>query len=85
MLLLDIKGEHTLYILLYRALGSIHNFVINFMEHLEDIFPLASTARLLLLCDFNLDQEQRENVNRMYPSSQRFNLHQRSHYQTHVH
>ena len=40
--------------------------------------------KLRLLGDFNLDQMLQENVNRMHPITERFNLHQRSHYSTHV-
>ena len=34
-LLLDIKGEHTLLILLYRPLGTIRSFVIDLIQLIE--------------------------------------------------
>ena len=34
-LLLDIKGEHTLLILLYRPLGTIHSFVTDLIQLIE--------------------------------------------------
>ena len=34
-LLLDIKGEHTLLILIYRPLGTIHSFVIDLIQLIE--------------------------------------------------
>ena len=34
-LLLDIKGEHTLLILIYRPLGTIHSFVIDLRHLIE--------------------------------------------------
>ena len=38
----------------------------------------------ILLGDFNLDQMLQENVNKMHPLTQRFQLHQHSQYSTHV-
>ena len=84
LLILNIKGEPTLFVLLYRAPGAINSFVQDLLEYLEEVFSFVSVARTLLLGDFNLDQMLVENVNRLYPLEQRFNLHQRSHHTTHV-
>ena len=54
------------------------------MQLLENVLSIVNVTRILLLGDFNLDQMLQENVNKMHRLTQRFHLHQRSQYFTHV-
>ena len=54
-LILDIKREHTLLILLYRAPGTVHSF-IDLIELIENVLSIIKVTRTFLLGDFNLDQ-----------------------------
>ena len=54
-LILDIKREHTLLILLYRAPGTVHSF-IDLTELIENVLSIIKVTRTFLLGDFNLDQ-----------------------------
>ena len=40
---------------------------------------------MLIVGDFNLDQMLTENITKLYPLIERFNLYQRSRYSTHIH
>ena len=83
-LVLDINGKHTLLILLYRPPGTIHSFVTDLIQLIENVLSTVNVTRILLIGDFNLGQVLQENVNKMHPLTQRFHLHQRSQYSTHV-
>ena len=83
-LVLDIKGEHTLLILFYHAPGTIHNFITDSVELIENVLLTVNVTRILLLGDFNLSQMLQEIISKMDPLTQLFNLHQRSWYSPHV-
>ena len=61
---LDMKWEHTLLILLYRGPGTIHSFVTDLIEPIENVLSNVNATRILLFGDFNLDQMLQENVNK---------------------
>ena len=58
-LVLDIKREHTLLskgISLYRPPGTIHSFVTDLIQLVENVLSFVNVTRILVLGDFNLDQ-----------------------------
>ena len=55
-LVLDIKREHTLLILLYLPSGTIHGFITDLIQLIENVMSTVNVTRILLLGDFNLDQ-----------------------------
>ena len=73
-LVLDIQGEQTLLILLYHAPSTIHSFITDSIELIENVRSTVNATRILLLGNFNLDQMLLENVNKRHPLTQRFHL-----------
>ena len=70
-------------ILLYHLPNTIHSFLADLIQLIEKDMPTVNVTRILF-GDFNLDQMLQENVNKMHPLTQRFQLHQHSQYSTHV-
>ena len=80
-LVLDIKREHILLskgISLYRPPGTIHSFVTDLIQLVENVLSFVNVTRILVLGDFNLDQMLQEIVNKMHPLTQRFHLRRHS-------
>ena len=73
-LVFDIQREHTLLILLYHASSTIHSFITDSIELIENVRSTVNVTRILLLGNFNLDQMLLENVNKRHPLTQRFHL-----------
>ena len=84
-LLIDVNGECILLLLLYRAPGPVGAFIDDLIALLENILEhILPIDRILLVGDFNLDMMLDENIHKTNPLLQRFNLHQRSQYSTHI-
>ena len=81
---LDIKGEHALLILLCRPPGTIHSFVTDLIQLVENVLSTAKLLEFYFLATLNLDQMLQENVNKMHSLIRCFHLHQRSQYSAHV-
>ena len=77
--LLQIKKDEFLIVLVYRT-GPLKNFLQNLRVELDN---LPTSKKTLIMGDFNIDQMLPENVIKLQPILQRFNLIQRSTYTTH--
>ena len=79
---LEIEKETILLVIVYRMPGSLGTFIDDFILMLNE---LPTQHRMLIVGDFNLDQMLPENIAKIDPLIQNFNLSQRSQYSTHIH
>ena len=79
--LIEIENERVLLVLVYRKPGPLGNFIY---ELVEQVTELPTENRVLIVGDFNLDQMLPENIEKLNPIIEHFNLNQRSQYSTHI-
>ena len=79
--IVELQGERILLVLIYRPPGTIGTFVQQITRLLHS---LPTNYRTIVLGDFNLDQMDTANVNRLLPLCTTFNFEQRVTYSTHI-
>ena len=78
---LEIEKETLLLVIVYHILGPLGTFIDDFILLINE---LAMHHMILIVGDFNLDQMLPENVARVDPLIQNFDLSQCSQYSTHI-
>ena len=80
-MVMEINGESVLVVLVYRMPGPLGTFIADLIQIVSE-FP--TQHRTLIMGDFNLDQMLPENVTKLLPFFEYFNLHQCVNFSTHI-
>ena len=78
---LETEKETLLLVIVYRVPGPLGTFIDDFILFINE---LPTQRSILIVGDFNLDQMLPENVAKVDPLIQNFNLSQHSQYSTHI-
>ena len=81
-IVLEIKKETILLVIVYHIPGPLGSFINIFISLINE---LPTQHRMLIVCDFNLDQMLPEHVAKVDTLIQNFTFSRRSQYSTHIH
>ena len=80
-MVMEINDESVLVVLVYRIPGPLGTFINDLIQTVSE---LPTQHRILIMGDFNLDQMLPENVTKLGPLIEYFNLYQRVNFSTNI-